>query len=162
MSCACPLCAGTGVSVVWDSMMTGLGCCGVTNYTDFAGILQPSEQLVSIRHRRRIYTEEMAKVVAAAWGTELFPFLEALTILHQDDWKNTYIKIILFFHSSWCKSSYSSNCPGAKYLALKGMEAILFPKQQRRPLLWLSTLFCSPFVLISKRTKSLKPGSEFS
>lgn len=30
---------GNGVAVVWDSMMTGLGCCGVNNYTDFAGLL---------------------------------------------------------------------------------------------------------------------------
>jgi hypothetical protein len=41
--------SGTGVSVVWDSMMTGLGCCGVNNYTDFAGLLQ-NEQVVSISH----------------------------------------------------------------------------------------------------------------
>ena len=31
-------------------------------------------------HRRRINTEEKAKVVAAAWGTELTPFLAALAI----------------------------------------------------------------------------------
>ena len=31
----------------------------------------------------RIYTEEKAKVVAAAWGTELLQFLAALAILHQ-------------------------------------------------------------------------------
>ena len=35
-------------------------------------------------HRGRIYTEEKAKVVAAAWGTELLQFLAALAILHQD------------------------------------------------------------------------------
>ena len=35
-------------------------------------------------HRRRIYTEEKAKVVAAAWGTALFKFLAAIAILHQD------------------------------------------------------------------------------
>ena len=28
----------TGVSVVWDNMMTGLGCCGANNYTDFNNI----------------------------------------------------------------------------------------------------------------------------
>ena len=39
-------------------------------------------------HRRRIKTEEKAKVVAAAWGAELIEFLAALAILHQDDLKN--------------------------------------------------------------------------
>ena len=29
-------------------------------------------------HRRRIYTEEKAKVVTAVWGTECIPFLAAL------------------------------------------------------------------------------------
>ena len=31
-------CLDTGVSVVWDNMMTGLGCCGANNYTDFNNI----------------------------------------------------------------------------------------------------------------------------
>ena len=35
-----------------------------------------------------IKTEEKAKLVAAAWGTELIQFLAALAILHQDDLKN--------------------------------------------------------------------------
>ena len=39
----------------------------------------------SENHRRRINTEEKAKVVAAVWGTELIQFLAALAILHQDD-----------------------------------------------------------------------------
>ena len=39
------------------------------------------------QHRRRIKTEEKARVVAAVWGTELIQFIAALTILHQDDWK---------------------------------------------------------------------------
>ena len=37
------------------------------------------------RHRRRIKTEEKAKVVDAVWGTELIQFLAALAILHKDD-----------------------------------------------------------------------------
>ena len=64
------------------------------------------------RHRRRIYTEEMAKVVAAVWGVELIRFLTALAILQQD-----YMKIkdevqdeekdeyVLVFPSSCCKIS---------------------------------------------------------
>ena len=40
-------------------------------------------QRVTGKCRRRIYfTEEKAKVVAAAWGTELIQFLAALAILH--------------------------------------------------------------------------------
>ena len=39
-------------------------------------------------HRRRIYTEEKAKVVATVWGTEFIQFLATLAILHQDDLKN--------------------------------------------------------------------------
>ena len=33
-------------------------------------------------HRRRMYTEEKAKVVAAVWGIEFIQFLAALAILH--------------------------------------------------------------------------------
>ena len=42
-------------------------------------------------HRRRINTEEKAKVVAAAWVKELIKFLAALAILRQDDFKNRLI-----------------------------------------------------------------------
>ena len=38
--------------------------------------------------RRRIYTEQKAKVVDTAWRTDLIQFLAALAILHQDDLKN--------------------------------------------------------------------------
>ena len=38
-------------------------------------------------HRRRIYTEEMEKVVATVWGAESIQFLAALAIFHQDDMK---------------------------------------------------------------------------
>ena len=37
-----------------------------------------------IGHKRRIKTEEKAKIVAAGWGTELIQFLAAQAILHQD------------------------------------------------------------------------------
>ena len=42
---------------------------------------------VTHHHRRRIKTEERAKVVAADWDMELIQFLAALAILHQDDLK---------------------------------------------------------------------------
>ena len=44
----------------------------------------------SMQHRRRIYTEEKSKFVAASWRTELLQFLAALAILHQDILKNMY------------------------------------------------------------------------
>ena len=72
--------------------------------------------------RRRIKTEEKTKVVAAVWGTEMIKFLTALAIVHQYDLKkgmsssySSYtlflVQFILFFISSWCNSSYSSNSP---------------------------------------------------
>ena len=72
---------------------------------------------------RRIYIEENAKVVAAAWGTEFIQFLAELAILHQADLKNTgrinssFLHIIL-----------------VQQLARQGIENILSSKQQRRPL----------------------------
>ena len=38
--------------------------------------------------RRRIKTEEKAKVATAVWGAESIYFLAALAILYQDDLKN--------------------------------------------------------------------------
>ena len=37
---------------------------------------------VDASHKRRINTEEKAKVVAAVWGTELLQFLAVIAILH--------------------------------------------------------------------------------
>ena len=73
--------------------------------------------------RRRIKTEEKAKVLTAVWKTELIQFLAALAILNQDDLKKgmnhpilhiVLVQFILFLISSWCNSSYSSNYPGAR------------------------------------------------
>ena len=52
-------------------------------------------------HRRRIKTEEKAKVVVAVWGIELIQFLVMLANLHQADLKYGM------------KSSCSSYRPGA-------------------------------------------------
>ena len=46
-----------------------------------------SSQKILSPHRRRIYTEEKAKVVTAVWGTEFIPLVVALEVLHQDDIK---------------------------------------------------------------------------
>ena len=50
---------------------------------------QPSTRSAYIQytHRRRIKTEEKAKVVAAIWGTEFIQLLAALGVFHQDDMK---------------------------------------------------------------------------
>ena len=49
---------------------------------------------LELKHRRRIKTEERAKVVTAVWGTELLQFLAALAIFHQDDLKKRIKRII--------------------------------------------------------------------
>ena len=64
-------------------------------------------------NRRRIKTEEKAKVATAVWGAESIYFLAALAILYQDDLKNrmncTRDDIQHRIHSS-----LSSIHPGAK------------------------------------------------
>ena len=74
--------------------------------------------------RRRINTEEKAKVVAAVWVTELIQFLAALDILHQDDLKkrinssySSNSPCANQIKSSLCNSSYSSNRPFAIILS---------------------------------------------
>ena len=53
---------------------------------------------VGFGHRRRIYTEEKAKVVAAVWETELLQFLAVLAIFHQDDLKNRMNSSFSVYH----------------------------------------------------------------
>ena len=55
------------------------------------GVITLAQPAVRVRHihRRRIKTEEKAKVVVVAWGTELIKVLAALDILHQDNLKNS-------------------------------------------------------------------------
>ena len=64
-------------------------------------------------HKRRIYIEDEAKVVAA--GQHCFNSFAALAILHQDELKNILIST-LFFNFLWCIyiSADSSTRPGAK------------------------------------------------
>ena len=49
-------------------------------------------------HRRRIKTEEKAKVVTSVWGTACIKFLGALAIWHQDDFKK---RANSFFYKSF-------------------------------------------------------------
>ena len=95
------------------------------NYLNFSSVVEKSEWAtvwlrgpplgsVSRHHGRIIYTEEKAKGQRLhPGGTELLQFLAPLAILHQDELKNRLI-CTLFFNSFWCKSTYSSNRPGAK------------------------------------------------
>ena len=67
--------------------------------------------VLTIVHRRRDYTKEKAKVVAAVWGQYLLLCLpHCMAILHQDDIKKRM------------NSSCSSNRPGAIYWSLCGKE----------------------------------------
>ena len=53
-------------------------------------------------YSRRIYTEEKAKVVAAAYGTEMIKFLAALAILHLADLKKRRNRI----SATWGKGCF--------------------------------------------------------
>ena len=56
--------------------------------------------LQAVSHRRRINTEEKAKVVAAIWGTECMQFLVALAVFHQVDLKNRMNLSFSSYHPS--------------------------------------------------------------
>ena len=81
---------------------------------------RPTVTQSTVPYRRRINTEEMAKVVAAIWGTEFIKILAALAIFYWRKWwihpilHIVLVQIIQFFISSWSNSSYSSNRTGAK------------------------------------------------
>ena len=84
--------------------------------------------------RKRKYIQKRRQRSSLLRGeTELLQFLSTLAILHQDELKNRLI-FTQFFDSSWFKSAYSSNRPVTKKLARQGIETILTPKKQRRPL----------------------------
>ena len=99
------------------------------------------------QHGRRVNTEEKSKIVAAVWQTEFIRLLAELDILRSRMIFEEQDEFFLFFKSSWCNSSYSSNPSSAKQLARQGIEYIQSPKQQRRPLPFL--LYLSFFMLPS-------------
>ena len=70
---------------------------------------QCNKMSILILHRRRINTYEKAKVVASVWGEELIQFLAALAVLPRTILKNR-MNSFFSFKSSWCNSSYNSNC----------------------------------------------------
>ena len=73
-------------------------------------INQSNQPLCIINHRRRIKTEETAKVVAAGWRTEFSQFLATLAVLHQDDLKNRMHQDDLKTRMNSPYSSKSSKC----------------------------------------------------
>ena len=87
-----------------------------SHHTDclLAGIAEPKHNYRLIkfgsRYRRRINTEEKAKVAAAVGLAELIKFLAARAILPRTTLKNR-TNSTSSFNSSWCSSSYSSNRP---------------------------------------------------
>ena len=63
-------------------------------------------------HRRRINTDEKAKVVAAVWRAE-FMKIPCRASNFAPGWLEERDEFILFFKSNWCNWTYSSNRPGA-------------------------------------------------
>ena len=66
-------------------------------------------------------------------GDKIIHFLAALAVMLSSDYEEQD-ELILFFKLFWCNSSYSSNRPSAKLLTWRGIQQILYPKQQLRPL----------------------------
>ena len=81
--------------------------------------------------------EKRQRSLLLSGGAELLHFLAALAILHQGELKNRQI-CTLFLNSSWCKSAYSSICPGAKQLECKELKQFFPPKSNDDP----CHLFC--------------------
>ena len=58
-------------------------------YRSYQGITAPRRGAggIPLTHRRRINTEEKAKVVAVVYRTEYIKFFAVLAVLHQDDFE---------------------------------------------------------------------------
>ena len=69
-----------------------LHCC-IVLYCSVAGQVYTVGYCTYV-HRRKIYTEEKAKVVAAAWGIELLQFPAAPAILSQDKLKDRILFVL--------------------------------------------------------------------
>ena len=70
--------------------------------------------------RRRIKTEEEAKVVTVFWGTKFRHFLAARAILYQDDLKNRMNSSFSSYNPGVCRpffpgTKYLLNCPISKF-----------------------------------------------
>ena len=83
----------------------------------FGNGLEFADFIDTVGHRRRIKTEEKAKVVSFVWGDEFIQFLTALAVLPRTILKNR-MNSFFTLKSSWCnsKSFYAKN------LARQGIE----------------------------------------
>ena len=72
---------------------------------------------VFFRHRRRMNTEEKAKVVAAAWGTELIQFLDAQAIFSpgwfeiENEQNNGDMAKWMLWQNGWSSGSHYTKPP---------------------------------------------------
>ena len=80
----------------------------------------------SLQHRRRLKTEEKAKVLAAVWGEEFIQFLAALAVL-SGMILNNRMNSSFSFKSSWCNSSYEKRRPLTFLLAVSLFYALQGP-----------------------------------
>ena len=78
-------------------------------------------------HRRRIKTEEKAKVITAVWGTELIKFLAMLAVFHQDDLKKGWIEKRLLGGMDDLKNGWSSGSHHTKSAPYQNTVDV-FPK----------------------------------
>ena len=70
--------------------------------------------MLGLDHKRRIKTEEKAKVVVSVWGEEFIQFLAATAILPRTILNNR-MNSSFSFKPSWCNSSYYSKYAGDTY-----------------------------------------------
>ena len=94
------------------------------------------------QHWRRIYTEENSKVVAVVWWARIYSIpCRAIAVLCHDDMK----KRMNCTRMIWSIGYIHPTLQIFLVLARQGIESILSPKQQRRPLnslLYLSFFYC--------------------
>ena len=117
-------------------------------------------------HRTWINTEEKAKVLATAWGTELIPFLATLTFFHQDDLKKRITLlggmdglkkwVIIWFTPPIPKHMFSPKTFLQIILAATWLvqPSRMSLNQQRRPLsslLYLSFFYAPTMFLVRRR-----------
>ena len=91
-------------------------------------------------HRRRINTEEKAKVGLRGRIYSIPCRASCFAYIYDDFEEYRMNSSFPSFKSSWCNSSYDSKSSKTKQLARHGFLWILTPKQKRRPLPFLMSL----------------------
>ena len=97
--------------------------------------------------RRRIKTEEKAKVVIAAWGAALIQFLAALAILHQENLKNRMNCTRRIWRKGWIKSSWCKMASAARNWIIQ--------RRHLASLLYLSFFNAPDYSRVGKKTKNI-------